>query len=414
MLQYIQEKYRQRKGLLLLFVLTYLDRAISFVVPLSVLLILKNKSLYAEIEVILSYATIISVVVDLGFSNYLFYGYREAPDKDEFIRKTRIFFAGSTFVYFILTCIVSMFLGLTGNDQFLLVTFVAIRTLFVFFLSFYSNIYRLIDTPWKAYIANTILNISAFLLVMGSHLFNLGNELPLFFLPCAVLIVGVSIKFLVRLQQFVVREYWEYLSRALLFSWPIILNVLAMSFINNYAKIYAYGNLTEQEMIRISYTLRLCLIIFLSHTAFTSYFSKFIYMDTNRRFNNSIFRQYTIVLFLSVLMVAIATGISNSLFSDEVYVPFDLTTSLFLLYTILWCYMGYLELYFGVMNANRKVLAYSLTSSALYILLLRFYGRVDLDHLAAFMAITGSLNLSLAVVGLYRLGVFSKVTEKSS
>lgn len=414
MLQYIQEKYRQRKGLLLLFVLTYLDRAISFVVPLSVLLILKNKSLYAEIEVILSYATIISVVVDLGFSNYLFYGYREAADKDEFIRKTRIFFAGSTFVYFILTCIVSMFLGLTGNDQFLLVMFVAIRTLFVFFLSFYSNIYRLIDTPWKAYIANTILNISAFLLVMGSHLFNLGNELPLFFLPCAVLIVGVSIKFLVRLQQFVVREYWEYLSRALLFSWPIILNVLAMSFINNYAKIYAYGNLTEQEMIRISYTLRLCLIIFLSHTAFTSYFSKFIYMDTNRRFNNSIFRQYTIVLFLSVLMVAIATGISNSLFSDEVYVPFDLTTSLFLLYTILWCYMGYLELYFGVMNANRKVLAYSLTSSALYILLLRFYGRVDLDHLAAFMAITGSLNLSLAVVGLYRLGVFSKVTEKSS
>jgi len=411
MLQYIQEKYRQRKDLLMLFILTYLDKAISFLVPLSVLLILKDKSLYAEIEVILSYATILSVIVDLGFSNYLFYGYRESTDKSEFIRKARIFFAGSTFAYSVLTCLISLYLGLTGSDQFLLVTLVAIRTLFAFFLSFYTGIYRLIDVPWKAYIANTILNVSAFLLVVGSHLMNLGSALLLFFLPCAILIVGVSIKFVVRLKQFVVREYLDYLSRALKFSWPIMLNMLAMTFVNNYAKIYAYSNLTEQEMIRISYTLRLSLIIFLSHTAFTSYFSKFIYMDPKRQFNYSIFRQYSIVLFLSVFMVAVVGAISNSFFASEVYIPFNFTTLLFLVYTILWCYMGYFELYFGVMNANLRVLVYSLGSSTLYILLIRFSGAVDLDRLAIFMTLTAGINMVLAISGLIRLGVFSKKQE---
>lgn len=408
MLKYVQEKYYQKRGLIFFFILTYLDKAISFAVPLSVLLILNDQSLYTEIEVILSYATIISVVVELGFSNYLFYGYRESNDKDKFITKARIFFAASTFGYFLINSVLILYLHLTGSNFLPLFIFVSFRTQFVFFLNFYSNIYRLVDTPSKVYIANVILNVSSFLLVMLANQLGTGNELLYFFLPSILLIFVVSAKFLIKIRLFIFGEYVKYVKDALTFSWPIILNVLAMSFMNNYAKIYAYGHLTQQEMVRISYTLRLSLIIFLSHTAFTSYFAKSIFMDPARRFNYSIFKQYSLVLFLSVFLVGMAVIVSNELFGDEVYIPLDPITFLFLTYTLMWCYMGYLELYFGIMNANRNVLVYSVTSSVVYVSLLRGFSEIGLQQLAMFMALAGALNLILFIIGLYRLGLFSK------
>jgi hypothetical protein len=96
------------------------------------------------------------------------------------------------------------------------------------------------------------------------------------------------------------------------------------------------------------------------------------------------------------------------MFADEVYIPLDLTTLLFLAYTLMWCFMGYLELYFGILNANRKVLVYSITSSVVYILLLKGFSDIGLRQLAIFMALAGTLNLALFIGGLYRLDVFSK------
>ena len=79
MLTVLLNKYKNSKGFIGYFILTYVDKIISFALPLSILFIIKDKALYSFVEVAFSYATLLMVVADLGFSSYLFYGYKLVP-----------------------------------------------------------------------------------------------------------------------------------------------------------------------------------------------------------------------------------------------------------------------------------------------------------------------------------------------
>src|SRR5688572_11465947 len=85
MIKLVNETYHKKKDLVDYFILTYADKAISFALPLSVLFVLNDKSLYTLIEVAFSYAAIVLVVIELGLSTYLFWGYKEASDKSLFV-----------------------------------------------------------------------------------------------------------------------------------------------------------------------------------------------------------------------------------------------------------------------------------------------------------------------------------------
>lgn len=408
----ILKNYRQRKGLIIFFFLTYLDKGISFALPLSILFIIQDKSLYALVEVAFSYATIAMVLIELGLSNYLFWGYKESESKEAFIEKTQVFFKGSLFFYCALSLLLLAYLYAIDYKLLTLFTLVAIRTLFTFYVNFYSNIYRLKDVPSRIYLITVIVNLSSFVLLMLAYQFTMQYSIVFFFLPSIILIFWVSIKFLFKIRLFDFQEFQIFLKKALLFSWPIILNVLTMSFINNYAKIYAYGHLSEQEMIQISYIMRIGLIIQLSHAAYASYFSKSLFMDKKQGFNWEIFRQYSLVILFSVFVVVVLIQATNFLFYSYVQIPFSLSTILFLLYIVLWCFIGYLELYFGVMNANRLILYYSVLSAVVYILLLKIYGDVNLLQLSIFMVIAGLLNLVLVIFGLSKLRLFGHSTQR--
>lgn len=407
MLNFLLNNYHQRKGLISFFLLTYMDKAISFALPLSVLFIIRDKSLYGLIEVAFSYSTIAMVVVELGLSNYLFWGYKESVDKILFLGKAQIFFRASLFIYAIISALVFLYLRAYDNSLSMLFALISTRTLFVFFANFYSIIYRLEDKPSKIYFTTIPINLASFLLLAIGYRFYSDAAIIYFFFPPMILVLGISIKFLFKIKLFHFSEFVAFIKSALTFSWPIILNVLMMSFINNYGKIYAYGHLSAQEMLQVSYALRLGLIIQLSHVAYAAYFSKSLFMDARKRFNGVIFRQYSLILLFSVSIVVAAILFTNYWLAPEIYVPLDLATALFIFYIILWCYIGYLELYFGVMNANRSILIYSIVSSVLYISLLKFYGSVTLLQLAIFMVAATSLNLILVIIGLNRLNIFA-------
>ena len=406
MLTSILKNYRQRKGLIFFFILTYFDKVVSFALPLSILFIIKDKSLYTLVEVAFSYATILMVLIELGLSNYLFWGYKESENKDLFIEKSQVFFRGSILFYCILSALLLSYLYTINHELLILFSVVAIRALFNYFVNFYSNIYRLKDIPSRIYLITVIVNLSSFFLLLMAYQFGMQYSILYFFLPSMILVLGVSIKFLFQIRLFVFHEFLSFLKRALKFSWPIILNILTMSFINNYAKIYAYGHLPESEMVQISYIMRIGLIIQLSHAAYSSYFSKSLFMDKKQDFNFRIFKQYSLIILFSVFLVVVAIQATNLLFDSYIQIPFALSTILFLLYIVLWCFTGYLELYFGVLNANRLILYYSIFSSVVYIILLKIYGDVNLLTLSIFMTVVGLINLVLVIFGLRRLRIF--------
>lgn len=408
MIKYFLNKYNKNENLVKYFVLTYVDRALSFALPISILFIMGEKYLYTQIEVAFSYATIALVIIELGLSNYLFWGYKESLDKADFLENAKILFNGMLAVYSGISIIVCSTLYLFSSDFLLMFILIAVRTLFSFYINFYSNIYRLTDRPSRIYLVTITINVSSFFLLLLAHNLAVSNAVIFFYVPSIFLIGAFSLRFRVDSKGLKLESLFTLVRQALTFSWPIMLNVLAMSFISNYAKIYSFGHLSDEETVQISYILRIGLLIQLGHSAIASFFSKSLFMDKTQLFNFKIFRQYSLIITFSLFAVLLIILITNSWFGHIVEIPLDVSTFLFIFYIVIWCFIGYLEIYFGVKNANRLILCYSLVSSAVYIFLLRVVNDINLLKLSIFMVVAGALNICLVITGLIRLGVFKK------
>ncbi len=408
MLKSALAKYKSSRSFIHYFLLTYLDKIISFALPLSILFIVKDKAMYATVEVAFSYAVLIMVVMELGISNYLFYGYKKSEDKEQFLYKAGLYFKFLLLVYCILTPVLLVAIGFYDPKLFVLFIIIAARALFTCFITFSANIYRLKDNPSGVYLASLVVNVSSFCLLVLAHYFSWEHKAVYFVVPCLLLILAISIRFVAAdLKYFKFSDFTEFIKRCLKFSWPVILNVLAMSYINNYIKIYAYGHLSQQETIQISYILRIGLVVQLTHSAFASFYSKSIFMDTSHKFNFRIFKQYNIVLLMAAFFVVLAIFITNYLFGSQISIPLTAPTFLIILYILLWCYIGYLEIYFGIMHANRKILVYSMISAAVYTFLLLVLKNIDLFTLSLCMVIPTMLNLILVIIGLKKMNILS-------
>lgn len=406
MISTIKKKIIEKKSFLNFFLLTYVDKTISFILPLSILFVLKDKALYTLVEVSFSYASIAMVLIELGLSNYLFWGYKEAENKHDFLEKAKIYFKASLVFYVLLSVLFFVISPHYSDETLLLFSIVIIRTLFTFYVNFYSNIYRLLDNPSKIYQITIAVNILSLILLILAHLLSVRHAVLYFFLPSLALVIISCVQFVRQIRLFNITDFMTFLKKALLFSWPIIVNVLAMTFINNYARIYAYSFLSEAEMVQISYVMRVGLIVQLTHAAFSSFFSKALFMDESKKFNKSIFGQYSVVMISSMALVISLVQVTNIFFNSYIHIPINWSTILFLVYIVLWCYIGYFELYFGVMNANRLVLYFSVVSSVVYVLMLNIYGEIGLLELSFFMVVSAVVNISLVIIGLYRLRVF--------
>jgi hypothetical protein len=401
-------KFKKSKGILSYFFITYVDKIISFALPLSILFIIKDKELYSFVEVAFSYATLIMIVLELGVSNYLFFGYKNSEDRELFLMKSIINFKFLLVIYFLFSCLLFVSIKLYDENLLVLFVIVIIRTLFTFYLKFFSNIYRLRDKPAGIYLISIITNAVSFLLLILANYFVWPDKLFYFFLPSLLLIVGVSFNFVFfEFSSFKLNDFKEFLNKSLRYSWPIIINVLAMSYMNNYAKIYAFEHLSQEEMVQISYIMRIGLIIQLTHAAFSSYFSKSIFMDSSSTFNFKFFKQYTVVLIVALMLVTGIMAATNFLFSAQLYIPLITSTFLFLVYILLWCFVGYLEIYFGIKNANRMVLYFSIASSVIYTFMLKFGGEINVFKLSLYMVISAVVNLLLVIFGLYKLKVIN-------
>jgi hypothetical protein len=401
-------KARNSKALASYFLLTYADKVISFLLPLVILFWLKDQALYTFIEVAFSYATLVMIGLDLGVSTYLFYGYRNATDKTEFLKTAGIAFHQMLLIYAVLLVGAVCAGKFVSTDHAVLILLIGVRSLFSMYVGFFSNIFRLEDRPSRIYALTIAVNlISLFLLVLASIL-DLPHKILYFFLPSAAHLIYVCVRrsyVLIGRNNFIL--LLQFLMNALRFAWPVILNVFAMSFINNYAKIYSYNRMSLDDTTQISYIMRMGLLIQLTHASFSSFFAKSLFMDEKKRLNLRIFGRYNLVLWFSAFLVCAVIFLSNRLLSHFVIIPVNAATFLFILYIVIWCYIGFLELYFGVMNANRRVLYYSIFASLLYVLMLKLFTDITIFKLALAMVLSALLNLGLVIMGLFQLKVIN-------
>ena len=146
---------------------------VIFLLPLAVLQLFQDQSVYITIEYIYSVVIIIIPFLDLGISGYFFYAYRNASNYRRIVADILKIF------HLIYLSLMLLGIGFILVHYFLIpfeeyIVYIVFRSLFVLVFTFLTSYYRLINKPQKALFVTLIANLFSLLFVLTY--FFLGND----------------------------------------------------------------------------------------------------------------------------------------------------------------------------------------------------------------------------------------------
>ena len=361
--------------------LNYVDKGLTFAVPVIVLYVFKDRGVYNEIEYVYSIATIVAILIELGVRNYFFYAYKEADDRTQLVRDVRGYFSLQFALYTLLSTAVLVVCWLTNTGLTTVYVFIVIRSLYLYLVSYFAVYYRLVDTPSKVFALSISVSVLTVALILVAQYYLRSVSLVYFFISQALLVMLAAGYFVFSRWEVSISRLLTYVKASLAFSWPIIIHLFLIMFVNNYGKVYARNFLTEGEMFHLSFVQRAALIIQLAHVSAMGYFSKSLYVDAKNRLNIRIFAIYSFMLALS----AVAAFVFLKLFGivmTTAEIKIDLVAWMLIVYTIVWCYGSFFELYFGKMNKNKYIPLSSALAAIVYLVLIGIEGENRLEIIA--------------------------------
>lgn len=394
---------KAKKEILLYTVLNYFDKGLFFLFPLLVLHLLDDKDLYNSIEFVYSISSIAIIFLDGGLRSYYFYAYKESSNGDQLIAEVKSLFDRLISIYILLVLTFGI-ISYSMNLGYELYFIIAVRAIYLLISSFLNYYYRLIEKPLHIYKFTILSSIGMILVIVICKFFNVQANLTLLFLPFILLEVilliwnnkkGINLSIDKSL-----------LKKSMIFSWPIIINVLLVTIVNNYGKIYAYQFLSEEEMYQLSFTLRISLIIQLAHASVYGFLGKKIYTNKTYAGIKKIFLEY-----LVFLVVAMAGAVGLLLIYFEVEYDgeqFSIFWPGIYLYTMLWCLQGFFEGFLSKHNRNKNLLIYSGISSSIFVLLLVYFGNtITVNLIILCMIVFVVVNFSLILLYIKRKRLFN-------
>lgn len=380
-------------------VLNYIDKFIVFLLPLIVLFLTKDKKIYNDIEYIFSIANLSIIVLEIG-RIYLFYGYKIADNRNVFLVKSKNYFLFIQLLYTLIGICIYPFVSTLQSSLGMLYVFVLIRSLYILFLNFFNSYFRLAGAPTRIFCYSIPVNVISIVLICLFLNLKLELTFEMFFLPQCLISLMSVLSFLFRFRWKFTLGLISYIKHGALYAWPIILNVLIVSFVNNYGKIYAYNFLSENEMYNFSYLLRIAMIIQMAHASVLAYCSKDIYMNEKKGLDITVLKLYSLFISIAVILSVTFLVIFNCVFSLE-QVKVDIIFVLILTYVLLWCYQAFFEIYYNKTNNNKLVLLYSLIGGSVYLFLLFGIGVKGIKTLSAYMLISVSINFILILLTFF-------------
>jgi len=387
---------RNYRGLLTYALLNYLDKALTFAAPLVVLYVFDDRRVYNEIEYVYSIAAIAAVLVELGVRNYFLYAYRESNCRDELVGNVRSCFLLQFGCYALIGFALLLVGRLLGIDVGIMYVFILARTLYIYFLSFFTVYFRLVDRPSTVFVFSISVSlITIGLICLAKYQLQSVNLWYFFAGQSALVLVALGYLLLGKVS-ISEKRLFSYMKEAIIFAWPIILNVFLFMFISNYGKIYAQNFLSQDEMFRISFAQRIAIIIHMAHVSIVGYLSKRVFIDEKPGIDPKVLLLYTVGI-LGSTVGAVALLLSMRLLDLSYSIDIDIVTLLIFGYTIAWCYVGFFELYVNRMNKNKFVLLFSCVSSSLFVLVLLLKLGNPLYNISLGMQLSMVCNLVLIV-----------------
>ncbi len=392
---------RSQRGLINYAVLNYLDKLLNFAAPLVVLYLFNSRKIYNDIEYIYSIAAVATIIIELGVRNYFLYAFKEASDRDELVKHVKGYFLFQFAIYVVLGVSITIVSWLTQSSVGVILLFITVRTLFVYFVSFFAVYYRLVDAPSKVFIPSLTVNGATLLIILAARYYFHTIDLWYFFVSQMGLVLLTAVTFFAHYRDIAFSHFVGYVKQSLRYAWPIILNLLLFLVVNNFGKIYARNFLSEGEMFHISFAQRMALIIQLAHMSAVGYLSKRIFIDPARGVSSRVLKLYSAVIFASVGGVVVLLTGMNALHLKAT-IAFDAITVLIILYTIVWCYLSFFEMYMNKANRTRYVLLFSSISSVIFGVVIGGSIFKPLTNISLAMFLSMLCNLILTVWFVYK------------
>ena len=384
-----------RKDLIVFIILNYLDKGLAFLLPLIVLYICDDKTIYNKIEYVYSIAGI--AIVFFNLSNFGgFYFYKESKDRKHFLELYQK--ACSIMLLFMVAVMLAAAFVWNALDKqitLLLCCCVSARLSYLLFINNDSVYYRLIDKAYKILLYSIVINIVSISLVVFFFYIKKDIIAPYFFTGFVIPIL-LSIRSLWKRKSISMHEVMLYYKDTFFYAWPIFITTFLGMFVNNFGKIFAFNTMSPDEMYSFSYTLRISLIIQLAHSSIMAYFSKRIFL-----FGYSLKLIVGYLLFISsCIFVCFAALIClNQL---EVYhINITWSTLVLFLYTYVFCATSFFGDFFSRRNLNRLTLYATIIATIVYALMFILNDNRTLGYVAIAMLVYSVVRMIMYLSFLY-------------
>lgn len=386
--------------------LSYLDKAIIFLLPLIVLYFFKDKTVYVTIEYIYSVTVVVIPLLDFGLSGYFFYAYRNSKNHEETIK---IFVSVFKRLYLLisLTGILFITIHYCGFEFEKYIIFIVFRLLFVLATTFLASYFRLNNKPEKAVYITLFSNFLSLLFLFGYFFSNSEFSLWLIFFGQIFFSLFYFFKSIIDIffsnsRKFEKFQIYKLIKKALLFSWPSIIQVFIMMSIVNYGKINVLTKMTLDDGVLLSLVQRLSMILFLTHSSLWAFLIKDVYVDKNLLvINKGILLKYMVILTFTFLMILMITGV-YLVYSYDDLSRVSFISFLIIGQTFLACIYAYLELHYGRENKNIIKLYLALFSGSLFVVLLIVLNMSFLERFSIAMFVSTLTSLLLSIFVLYK------------
>lgn len=395
--------YKNNKGLLSFMALSYLDKAIIFLLPLLVFQLFKDQKVYVSIEYIYSITTVVVPLIDLGLSGYFYYAYRNTKHPKSTIRTFldcfQVIFLLISFIGVGLICIDYLVLEI---DEF--IVFIVARLLFVLVSVFYTSYFRLIGKPKKAVYITLSSNFLSLLFVLGHFFSESDFSLWLIFIGQILFSIGYIFKcindVIFNNHRINKNKVKSLIVDSLLFSWPSIFQVFIMMYVANYGKLNAIRLMSIEDGALLSLIQRFSMLIQLTHTAVLAFLIKDIYTTGKLlEIKLNILRKYVFLLLLSVVGVFIII-ISYFFYTDLQYSfsRFITILSIIIAYMFFWCIASYFEVYYSRENKNRIKLFLAILNGVCFMTVLNVLDMEYLEKIAIGMFLSTLLTFIISIL----------------
>ncbi|OBQ54934.1 hypothetical protein VQ01_09310 [Tamlana sp. s12] len=386
--------------------LSYLDKAIIFLLPLLVFQFFQDQKVYVSIEYIYSVTTVIIPLIDLGLSGYFFYAYRNSENRNVIIS---FFIKCFQRLYLVISCVGLVFITIHyfGFGFEPLIVFIVARLLFVLATAFFASYYRLTNKPEKAVYITLFSNILSLSFLLAYFVSGLQFSLWLVFIGQILFSTLYFLKSIIDVffrgnQGIETNEIKSIFLKALMFSWPSIIQVFVAMGITNFGKINMFTKMNLEDGVLLSLIQRFSMIIFLTHSSVWAFILKDLYVDKNLlTINKHLFYKYLMFLLLAFGIVLFVTEI----YILKNYINVFRTSCIALLIigqTFFACIFAYLEMYYGRENKNIIKLYLALFNALVFLFVLMAFNLDFLERISLAMFISTFTSLLLSVFVLYK------------